>query len=158
MAVPAAAVAPRGQLEINLQLLSDPASFETAEYRRSGALEPVNASTLFAAGASGAGVTVGIIDTGIDTGHSELVGAIHPASTDIKRGDPLADGSGHGTAVAGLIGARRNGSATHGIAYNARLLAVRADTPGTCPGSLRVQPSRPRHGNRLRRRQWCARA
>jgi hypothetical protein len=121
--------------QLNLQLTSNPADFESAEYRRSGALEPINASMLYAAGASGAGVTVGIIDTGIDTGHAELASAIHPASTDLKRADPLADGSGHGTAVAGLIGARRNGSATHGVAYDARLLAVRADTPGSCPGA-----------------------
>ena len=108
--------------QLNLQLTANPADFESAEYRRSGALEPINASMLYAAGASGAGVTVGIIDTGIDTGHAELASAIHPASTDLKRADPLADGSGHGTAVAGLIGARRNGSATHGVAYDARLL------------------------------------
>mgnify|MGYP001032565545 CR=1 FL=1 len=122
-------------VSLNLQLMANPEDFESAEYRRSGALEPINASMLYAAGASGAGVTVGIIDTGVDTGHAELASAIHPSSTDLKRADPLADGSGHGTAIAGLIGARRNGTATHGVAYEARLLAVRADTPGTCPGS-----------------------
>jgi len=118
---------------LNLPLAVDPATFETDEYRRSGGLQPIGASTLYAAGGAGAGVTVGIIDTGIDAANPEFAGALHPASTDLLRGGPLTDGSGHGTAVAGLVGARRNDQATHGVAYDSRLLMVRADTPGSCP-------------------------
>ncbi len=124
---------PAGVGGLNLPLGGNPAAFETSEYRRSGALGPVNASTLYAAGGTGAGVTVGIIDTGIDTSHPEFAGAIHPASRDLLRDGPLADGSGHGTAVAGLLGARRNGALTHGLAFAADLLVVRADAPGSCP-------------------------
>ncbi len=119
--------------QLDLPLSADPASFETAEYRRSRALAPIGAATLYAAGGTGAGVTVGIIDTGIDTSHPEFAGAIHAASRDLVREAPLADGSGHGTAVAGLVGARRNDSATHGVAFSADLLAIRADRPGSCP-------------------------
>jgi hypothetical protein len=120
---------------LNLPLSGNPADFESAEYRRSGALEPINASTVYAAGGTGAGVTVGIIDTGIDTGHPEFAGAIHPASVDLLRNGALVDGSGHGTAVAGLLGARRNGAATHGMAFDSSLLVVRADLPGSCPSA-----------------------
>ena len=119
--------------QLDLPLSADPASFETAEYLRSRALAPIGASTLYAAGGTGAGVTVGIIDTGIDTSHPEFAGAIHAASRDLLRAAPLADGSGHGTAVAGLVGARRNDEATHGVAFAADLLVIRADRPGTCP-------------------------
>jgi subtilisin family serine protease len=126
---------PAGASRLNLALSGNPADFETAEYRRSGALEPIGASLLYAAEGTGAAVTVGIIDTGIDTSHPEFVGAIHPASRDLIRGDPLTDGSGHGTAVAGLVGARRNGAAIHGVAFDAQLLAVRADSAGGCPAA-----------------------
>ncbi len=121
--------------QLDLPLSAAPASFESSEYRASGALAPIGASTLYAAGGTGAGVTVGIIDTGIDTSHPELSGAIDPASRDLLRPGPLVDASQHGTAVAGLIGARRNDAATHGVAFNADLLAIRADTPGSCDGS-----------------------
>jgi hypothetical protein len=121
--------------QLDLPLSAAPASFESAEYRASGALAPIGASTLYAAGGTGAGVTVGIIDTGIDTTHPEFAGAINPASRDLLRPGPLVDAAQHGTAVAGLIGARRNDAATHGVAFNADLLAIRADTPGSCDGT-----------------------
>lgn len=116
-----------------LPLVADPASFDTAEYRANGALPRVGAATLYAAGGTGSGVTVGLIDTGVDAGHDELAGALHPASIDLIRGGALGDGSGHGTAVAGLIGARKNGRATHGVAFESTLLVVRADSAGSCP-------------------------
>src|SRR5690606_33245445 len=101
--------ASRSSISLDLPRISAPEVFETVEYRRSGGLEPVNASALYAAGGSGAGVTVALIDTGVDTGHSEFAGALHPASRDLLRSTPLADGSGHGTAVAGLLAGRRDG-------------------------------------------------
>ena len=42
------------------------------------------------------------------------------------------DVDGHGTAVAGIIAARRNQALSHGVAFDARILAVRADMPGSC--------------------------
>ncbi|MCH8112817.1 MAG: S8 family serine peptidase, partial [Proteobacteria bacterium] len=39
---------------------------------------------------------------------------------------------GHGTFVAGIIGARRNSAATHGVAFQSTILALRADTAGSC--------------------------
>lgn len=118
---------------VNLPLAADPTSFESLEYRRSGGLEAIGASTLYAAGATGAGVAVGVIDTGIDAANREFAGALHPSAKDLLRDAPLADGSGHGTAVAGLLAARRNDQGMHGAAFDASLLVVRADTPGSCP-------------------------
>lgn len=70
--------------------------------------------------ARGTGVRIAIIDSGVDTGHPELAGAIagtfDALGTDEK---PHA----HGTAVAGLIAAR--GKLT-GVAPNARIFAARA--------------------------------
>ncbi|HEX5795259.1 MAG TPA: S8 family peptidase [Geminicoccaceae bacterium] len=108
--------------------------FETQEYQANFGLDAVGASTAYAAGATGRGVTVAVVDTGIDVDHPELAAQIAGASTDIVSGDPqrVDDVDGHGTAVAGIIAARRNQELSHGVAFNARILAVRADAPGTC--------------------------
>jgi len=120
---------------LGLPRLNAPATFETEEYFRSGALDPVNASSLYAAGGTGAGQTVAVIDTGIDTDHPQLAGRIHPASTNIVSELPaeVEDGWYHGTLVSGVIAAERDGSGVHGLAFDAQVMAIRADTPGTCP-------------------------
>ena len=111
--------------------------FETTEYFANRGLGAINASSAYAAGATGSGVLVGLIDTGIDLDHPEFAGAIDGASTDIVGGSAatLGDVDGHGTAVGGIIAARRNGALAHGAAFDARLLVVRADAPGSCPGA-----------------------
>lgn len=112
-----------------------PASFfETEEFNANYGLGAIRASSAYAAGATGRGVTVGVIDTGIDVDHPEFASAIDADSTDIVADDPgsLDDVDGHGTAVAGVIAARRNDALAHGVAFNARLLVVRADAPGSC--------------------------
>jgi len=79
--------------------------------------------------ASGAGVTVAIVDSGIDGSHPQLAGAIVgginlvPDGTDATG---LVDNVGHGTAVAGIIAAQpHEGSGLVGLAPGARLLSVR---------------------------------
>src|SRR5690348_2163369 len=61
----------------------------------------------------GAGVLAGVIDTGIAADHVDLAGRVAPASTCVIAGCPAAlasdDDNGHGTHVAGIIGAARNG-------------------------------------------------
>jgi subtilisin family serine protease len=70
----------------------------------------------------GEGVTVGVIDTGVDAGHPDLVGSVLPGHVvPPLLGDPDTDPIGHGTAMAGLIAA--HGRAL-GIAPEARILPV----------------------------------
>ncbi|UCH73983.1 MAG: S8 family serine peptidase [Rhodospirillales bacterium] len=99
----------------------------------------IGADAAYAKGATGAGALVAVIDTGIDATHTELDANISPDSIDIVRGDPMTDESGHGTHIAGIIAAERNGVANHGVAYDATILAIRADTrisdPAVCGGS-----------------------
>lgn len=85
--------------------------------------------------ASGAGITVAVIDTGIDFSRPELAGRISAASTDVFPGRNAPDrASDHGTRVASVIAANFNGTGTLGVAFEATVLSIRADdSPGSCP-------------------------
>ena len=86
----------------------------------------------------GSGVLVAVIDTGIDTDHPEFAGRISEYSynaTDdhVVRDHGLSvieDVEGHGTAVAGVIGAAMDGSGTVGVAPGVELLVIKAETDG----------------------------
>ena len=116
------------------------ATYETdPEYQGMGGLTQVGASTYFNGGSNpngytGSGVTVAVMDSGIDIDHSEFAGGLHPASQSLVGGS-VDDIGGHGTAVAGVVGAARDGNVMHGIAFNSTILALRTDLPGTCPAA-----------------------
>ncbi|MEV6496945.1 S8 family serine peptidase [Streptomyces prunicolor] len=70
--------------------------------------------------ASGAGVTVGVVDTGVSSSAPALKGRVTAV------GDAGTDCVGHGTFVAGLVGAAvADGVRFAGVAQQARILAVR---------------------------------
>jgi hypothetical protein len=71
----------------------------------------------------GAGVRVAIIDTGVDTQHTDLKDRV-VSSENLLKG-PYA-GEVHGTAVAGVIGASMNGFGIEGVAPEAEILILRA--------------------------------
>jgi hypothetical protein len=88
---------------------------------------------VWGAGISGAGVLVGVVDTGIDLGSPEFAGRIHPSSRDVTgSGRSVQDEDGHGTFVAGVLAAARNNSSIVGIAPEAQLAVMRGDRSGTC--------------------------
>jgi subtilisin family serine protease len=111
-------------------------SFITAEYNRSTGPSQHGAITAWSMGATGAGVTIGIVDSGLDTTNPEFSGRISSSSTDVAgtRGLINAD-SDHGTMVALVAAAARNNSGIMGIAYGATVAAFRADTAGSCASS-----------------------
>ncbi|HET6834219.1 MAG TPA: S8 family serine peptidase [Acidimicrobiales bacterium] len=95
--------------------------------------------------ATGDGVTVGIIDTGIDSTHPDLAPNFNAAlsrnfTTDIPVIDgaceaepdqscedpPTVDEGGHGTHVAGIVAAAANGIGVAGVAPDATLVNLRA--------------------------------
>ncbi|HYU50466.1 MAG TPA: S8 family serine peptidase [Candidatus Limnocylindria bacterium] len=80
------------------------------------------------AGFTGAGARVAVIDTGIDLTHPDLVAGIDAAlGLNCITAGPPQDGHGHGTHVAGIIGARAgNGIGVIGVAPNVRLVAIKA--------------------------------
>jgi membrane-anchored mycosin MYCP len=79
--------------------------------------------------ATGAGVVVAVVDTGVQADHPDLAGQVLPgADLDFSGNDDkgLVDASGHGTAVAGLIAAL-GGGPDHalGLAPGAKILPVK---------------------------------
>jgi flagellin-like hook-associated protein FlgL len=116
------------------------ATFEDAEYFRSYGLSAINASTAYARGGTGSGITVAVIDTGVDVDHTDLDDNLidHNVVLGLDVGDddnnPNDDSlaADHGTHVAGIIGAEDNGTGTQGVAFQADLLAVKvAKSDGT---------------------------
>ncbi len=71
-------------------------------------------------GANGSGVTVYILDTGINFTQPDFGARAQTGYDAITIGGTAADCAGHGSHVAGTVG-----SSTYGVAKNARLVAVR---------------------------------
>ena len=79
---------------------------------------------------TGAGVTVAVIDTGVNAAHPELAGAVLPGwqftgAGVISHPGGTTDPLGHGTTVASVIAAARNGQQVVGVAPGARILPVK---------------------------------
>lgn len=77
----------------------------------------------------GKGVVVAVIDAGIELTHPDL--NIHPISYNAVTGtSPSSIYSSHGTAVAGIIGAKENGVGVIGIAPQSNLMSISVNFGG----------------------------
>lgn len=83
--------------------------------------------------ATGDGITIAIIDSGVDLGHEDLANKIVPGVDYIDGGTPQ-DENGHGTHVAGIAAASTgNGVGVAGTAPGAKILPMRVLGPdGSC--------------------------
>ena len=117
------------------------------EFRNQYGLASIKAHYAYARGATGEGVTLGIVDTGVDPDHprfedkleASYVGDYDPDTSACDAVGP--DGAcpsalGHGTFVAGIMAAARqetpdadaaSGPAIHGVAFDARVISVGVD-------------------------------
>ncbi len=75
-------------------------------------------------GQGGAGARVAVLDTGVDCGHEDLAGGCVYGANFSGAAQPFDD-HGHGTHVAGIIGARANGVGTIGVAPESTVYAVK---------------------------------
>ncbi|MCM8557927.1 S8 family peptidase [Sphingomicrobium sediminis] len=94
-----------------------------------------NAITAYEAGASGEGVSIAVIDTGINPSLPAFAGRVSAASADAAGNRGVSDDDGHGTAVSSVAAGARDGSNTMGVAYEATIISYRADDPGSCATS-----------------------
>ncbi len=106
------------------------------EYLAMGGLTVIGASTYYNGGSNtngytGSGVVVAVIDSGVDINHPEFDGGLHPHSQSLTNSS-VDDQGGHGTWVAGVLGANRDNAGMHGVAFNSTILALGTDLPGTC--------------------------
>ncbi|WP_230481084.1 S8 family peptidase [Sphingomonas sp. Leaf21] len=110
-------------------------NYDTAGYRATKGAVSMNALAAYQRGATGAGVTMGIIDSGLDTRTGLFAGRISAASTDVAGMRGTGDDDGHGTAVAFTAAGGRSGDRAQGVAFDSTLLILRADQPGSCGSS-----------------------
>jgi len=102
------------------------------EFSRQWGLDQIGAPAAWAR-TTGTGVRVGIVDTGVDLGHEDLAGHIVESTSCLEtNGNPLKcagsaqDDFGHGTHVAGIVGAiKDNGKGVVGVAPDAQLVVAK---------------------------------
>ncbi len=108
--------------------LGNPTSWRTAEFQRDWGLLSMGAEYAYAAGYSGAGIKVGVVDSGFFDLHPQFSSdRYHAVTVDgISGAYNPAYNDRHGTHVVGTIGASRDGSIGgasnfHGVAFNAQV-------------------------------------
>lgn len=116
---------------------SDPEYYQTDEYaytgknRETDPLAIIHADDAYARGWTGDGVKIGILDTGVKCDHKDLDDNITSVRYNNDYGDGCTDTYSHGTQVAGVMVAEKNGEKLHGVAYDAELhIGKIGDGPG----------------------------
>ena len=99
------------------------------EYQSQWGLNMVNASSAYARGATGLGVTIGITDSGLDDSHVEIsVGRLSDNSAlNYSNYTPNTRQKRHGTMVASVAAGKQDKTDTtpmHGVAFEANVLFV----------------------------------
>ena len=90
------------------------------EFQAQAGLATINAHGAYAKGATGAGVTIGFVDTGLDEEHEEFAGKGVPLNNRSRVANADARQLKHGTGVASIaLGARGSGDGMHGVAFDA---------------------------------------
>ncbi|MGD8791439.1 MAG: S8 family serine peptidase [Anaerolineae bacterium] len=90
-------------------------------------IDQINADDVWNMGYTGEGITVALLDTGIDQSHPDLGARIAETQECLQgtcQGGPALDDNGHGTSVAGIV-ASQGTSSPQGVAPGANLVVVK---------------------------------
>lgn len=103
------------------------------KYSEQWALTNMNIETAWNTTTGSSSIKVGILDTGIDNTHPDLKGNINTSlSKSFVDNSPLVDNNGHGTEVAGVIGAVGNNSkGIAGACWNISLVSLKTTKDGS---------------------------
>lgn len=118
---------------------------EQQEYNNQSGLDRINAGDANLAGFTGTGITVAVIDSGVNIQHPDLVNQIAAGGFDFVNNTGTVtdtDPSYHGTHVAGIIAAEKNGFGIRGVAYNAKILPLAAINPSSPTTAIRDSVTR----------------
>ena len=88
-------------------------------------INKIDAESVWPLGGTGFGVDVGVIDTGISASHPDLAGNIKGGVSEVWYTSSWNDGNGHGSHVAGIIGAVDNTIGVVGASPAANLYAIK---------------------------------
>ena len=101
------------------------AEASTSEYSESWALEDIGAEPAHSSNHTGRGVKIAILDTGVDYKHPELAPNYKGGYDFINMDSDPMDDNGHGTHVAGIIAAAKDGKGIVGVAPDAEIYAIK---------------------------------
>ncbi len=88
------------------------------------AYDALGAAAAYAAGFTGSGVTVAVVDNATLVDHQEF----SEQFSDLQQSDfNVQDIADHGTPVSSIIAGQKDGLGMHGVAYNAKILAFAVD-------------------------------
>lgn len=100
--------------------------FITGEYLWNGGLYQIKAHAAYDLGITGEGVTVAVLDTGVNYLHPELFTQIADGGFNFYDNNfDYMDYNGHGTLVTGIIAAKKDDYGIHGVAYNSKVLPIK---------------------------------
>lgn len=100
-------------------------------YSQQWGLKKIEVQKAWDLGFTGNGIIVAVVDTGVDLNHPDLKDNIlvgYNAITGASGSTTTQDNNGHGTHVSGIIAAEANGIGIVGVAYQAKILPVKALT------------------------------
>lgn len=86
-------------------------------------IDRIDAELVWPKGEAGAGIDVGVIDTGVSTAHSDL--KVKGGVSEVWYTASYNDDNGHGSHVAGIIAATNNAVGVVGAAHSANLYAIK---------------------------------
>lgn len=115
-------------VELDMAVTHD-AAVSDPSYSSSWALPKIQ-TPLAWANANGSGVTIAILDTGVDSTHPDLAPNMVPGWNTYDNNSNTTDVYGHGTMVAGTAAmAANNGMGSAGVAWGAKIMPVRISAP-----------------------------